>query len=157
MKCKWRTYGLYPDERSAKGMTLVSLCQHPQWATGLGFDPNENPFRIEGCYVCEDCEFFAIEKEEDKEVNMIIQQKYDVDRIKKICKEMIKEEKGKTLAVELMNQTVDNAYTRFVLNKATEARLLKWANPKRIDSRSKFVTPRAREICQILFGGIPRR
>jgi hypothetical protein len=82
---------------------------------------------------------------------------FDDARLSEILKELIKERKAVTLAEEIKAQLIDDNYGRENLNITTEKRLLRWAHPARVDDRTRFVKPRAREICIILFGFIPDR
>jgi hypothetical protein len=70
---------------------------------------------------------------------------------------LITNRKAKTLATEIMTQLIEDDHPRETLNRTTEKRLLRWAHPARVDDRTRFVRPRAREICEILFGFIPER
>ena len=67
------------------------------------------------------------------------------------------ENKAITLAKEIKAQLIDDEHQREMLNLTTEKRLIRWAHPARVDDRTRFVKPRAREICMTLFGFIPER
>ena len=87
-----------------------------------------------------------------------IQDDIDKDRITAILNELFNEkDKAKTLAKEIKSQIIDDESSRETLNLTTEKRLLRWAHPARVDDRTRFVKPRAREICMILYGFIPER
>ena len=78
-------------------------------------------------------------------------------RLAEICDELIDKRMAKTLGDEIKEQVIDDEGNRDILNMTTERRLLRWAHPLRIDNRTRFATPRAKEICMILFGFIPER
>lgn len=87
-----------------------------------------------------------------------IREGYDAKRLEEICNELITNKKGgKTLGTEIMTQLIEEDHPREILTRTTEKRLLRWTHPGRVDYRTRFVTPRAREMCKILFGGIPSR
>jgi hypothetical protein len=87
-----------------------------------------------------------------------IREDLDRERISEILNELFHEkDKAITLAKEIKAQLIDDEHQRETLNITTEKRLLRWAHPARVDDRTRFVKPRAREICMILFGFIPER
>ena len=87
-----------------------------------------------------------------------IREDLDRERISEILNELFHEEnKAITLAKEIKAQLIDDEHQREMLNLTTEKRLIRWAHPARVDDRTRFVKPRAREICMILFGFIPER
>jgi hypothetical protein len=87
-----------------------------------------------------------------------IREDLDKDRIVEILNELFDEkDKAITLAKEIKSQIVDDESIRETLNLTTEKRLLRWAHPARVDDRTRFAKPRAREICMILYGFIPER
>jgi len=87
-----------------------------------------------------------------------IREDLDRERISEILNELFNEkDKAITLAKEIKAQLIDDEHQRETLNITTENRLLRWAHPARVDDRTRFVKPRATEICMILFGFIPER
>jgi hypothetical protein len=86
-----------------------------------------------------------------------IREGYDTARLSEICEELRKNRKAKTLADEIKAQLIDEKHERETLNVTTEKRLIRWAHPGRVDDRTRFAKPRAREICAILFGFVPER
>jgi len=91
-------------------------------------------------------------------VSIPIREDLDRERISEILNELFHEkDKAITLAKEIKAQLIDDEHQRETLNITTEKRLLRWAHPARVDDRTRFVKPRAREICMILFGFIPER
>jgi len=87
-----------------------------------------------------------------------IREDIDKDRITAILNELFQEKyKAITLAKEIKSQIVDDESIRETLNLTTEKRLLRWAHLARVDDRTRFVNPRAREICMILYRFIPER
>lgn len=87
-----------------------------------------------------------------------IREDLDRERISEILDELFHEkDKAITLAKEIKAQLIDDEHQRETLNLTTEKRLLRWAHPARVDDRTRFVKPRAREICMILFGFVPER
>jgi len=82
---------------------------------------------------------------------------FDRARLSNILKELISENKAKTLAMEIKAQLLDCTDKRNNLTGTTEKRLLRWAHPARFDDRTKYATPRALEICRILYGFLPPR
>ena len=87
-----------------------------------------------------------------------IREDIDKDRITAILNELFQEKyKAITLAKEIKSQIVDDESIRETLNLTTEKRLLRWAHLARVDDRTRFVKPRAREICMILYRFIPER
>lgn len=87
-----------------------------------------------------------------------IRENIDKDRITTILNELFDEkDKAITLAKEIKSQIIDDEPNRETLNLTTEKRLLRWAHFARVDDRTRFVKPRAREICLILYGFIPER
>ena len=87
-----------------------------------------------------------------------IREDLDRERISEILNELFREKnKAITLAKEIKAQLIDDEHQRETLNFTTEKRLLRWAHPARVDNRTRFVKPKAREICMILFGFVPER
>ncbi len=87
-----------------------------------------------------------------------IREDLDRERISDILNELFHEkDKAITLAKEIKAQLIDDEHQRETLNLTTEKRLIRWAHPARVDDRTRFVKPRAREICMILFGFVPER
>ena len=87
-----------------------------------------------------------------------IREDIDKDRITAILNELFQEKyKAITLAKEIKSQIVDDESIRETLNLTTEKRLLRWAHLARVDDRTRFVKPRAIEICMILYRFIPER
>ena len=87
-----------------------------------------------------------------------IRENLDKNRIAEILNELFDErDKAITLAKEIKSQIIDDESNRETLNLTTEKRLLRWTHPARVDDRTRFVKPRAREICMILYGFIPER
>ncbi len=87
-----------------------------------------------------------------------IREDLDRERISEILNELFHEkDKAITLAKEIKTQLIDDDHQRETLNLTTEKRLIRWAHPARVDNRTRFVKPRAREICLILFGFVPER
>ena len=82
---------------------------------------------------------------------------FDRARLLEILKELISENKAKTLATEIKEQLLDCSDKRNNLTGTTERRLLRWAHPARFDERTKYATPRAVEICRTLYGFVPDR
>ena len=78
-------------------------------------------------------------------------------RLSEILNDLITNKKAKTLATEIKEQLLDSTDNRNNLTGTTEARLLRWTHPARIDDRTNYVSPKAAEICQILYGFIPDR
>ena len=62
---------------------------------------------------------------------------------------------GKMLERELRT-SLDRSDFRSIPSRVVE-RLARWCSPRREDSRTRFVTPLAREIATLLFGGPPPR
>lgn len=94
---------------------------------------------------------------QEKRVSLLILENYDQTRLSEILDEMISQRKAKTLAQEIKVQLIDCERKRDRLTKTTEKRLLRWAHPKRIDDRTEFASPKAKEICRILYGFVPER
>jgi len=94
---------------------------------------------------------------QQKKISLQILEKYDQTRLSKILDEMISKRKAKMLAQEIKEQLIDCEHKRDNLTKTTEKRLLRWAHPARIDDRTEFASPKAKEICKILFGFVPER
>jgi len=87
-----------------------------------------------------------------------IREDFDKARISEILNELFDEkDKAITLAREIKAQLIDEEHFRDTLNSTTEKRLLRWAHPARVDDRTRFVKPKAREICMILYGFVPER
>jgi hypothetical protein len=87
-----------------------------------------------------------------------IRENYDKARLTEIVGQLFQEEnKAITLAKEIKAQLIDENHLRETLNTTTEKRLLRWAHPARVDDRTRFVKPKAKEICMILFGFVPER
>jgi hypothetical protein len=87
-----------------------------------------------------------------------IREDLDKERISEILNELFHEkDKAITLAKEIKTQLIDDDHQRETLNLTTEKRLIRWAHPARVDNRTRFVKPKAREICMILFGFVPER
>jgi hypothetical protein len=70
---------------------------------------------------------------------------------------MIDKGHAKTLAQEIKSQIITADHERETLTGTTEKRLIRWAHPLRIDKRTQFVSPKAKEICNILYGFVPER
>ena len=81
----------------------------------------------------------------------------DKNRLNEICNELIDNRMAKTLGVEIKDQLIKDSFKRDSLNITTGKRLLRWAHPARVDDRTRFVKPKAREMCMIIFGFIPER
>jgi hypothetical protein len=64
---------------------------------------------------------------------------------------------AKTLLKELEDQLPDSNTFRDYLTWTTESRLRRWANPARIDDRTKVATPICRKICELIYGFVPGR
>jgi hypothetical protein len=86
-----------------------------------------------------------------------IRHDYDRDRLTRILNDLITNRIAKTLGEEIKAQLIDDSHRRDRLNWTTEKRLLRWTHPARIDERTRYVTPMAREICTMVFGFIPPR
>jgi len=82
---------------------------------------------------------------------------FNKTRLSEIIDEMIAKKMAKTLAVEIKAQLILSSHKRDNLTGTTEKRLLRWTHPARIDDRTRFVSPRAKEICEILYGFVPER
>ena len=82
---------------------------------------------------------------------------FDRTRLSEIITDLISENKAKTLATEIKEQLLDSTDKRINLTGTTEKRLLRWTHPARVDERTKYVAPRAEEICRILYGFTPDR
>ena len=97
------------------------------------------------------------ESSELKARSLKILEDFDKNRLSEIIDEMIKKKIAKTLAVEIQAQLILSSHKRDNLTGTTEKRLLRWAHPARIDERTRFASPRAKEICEILYGFVPER
>jgi hypothetical protein len=97
------------------------------------------------------------ESPELKSRSFKILEDFDKTRLSEIIDEMIEKKMAKTLAVEIESQLILSPHKRDNLTGTTEKRLLRWTHPARIDDRTKFASPRAKEICEILFGFVPER
>lgn len=86
-----------------------------------------------------------------------IKKGFDRDRLNQILNEMIDKAQAKTLAQEIKAQIIMTDQERDTLTGTTEKRLIRWARPLRIDSRTRFASPKAKEICNILYGFVPER
>jgi hypothetical protein len=82
---------------------------------------------------------------------------FDQNRLSEILDDMISQKKAKTLAVEIKSQLILTVDKPDTLSETTENRLLRWAHPARIDYRTRFAGPKAKEICEILYGFVPDR
>lgn len=78
-------------------------------------------------------------------------------QLSEILMDLISKKKAKTLAKEIKEQLLDCSDKRDNLTGTTEKRLLRWTHPARFDERTKYVTPKAVEICRILYGFVPDR
>ena len=97
------------------------------------------------------------ESSELKARSLKILEDFDKNRLSEIIDEMIEKKIAKTLAVEIQAQLILSSHKRDNLTGTTEKRLLRWAHPARIDERTRFASPRANEICEILYGFVPER
>jgi hypothetical protein len=86
-----------------------------------------------------------------------INKDFDKNRLSEILEELISKRRAKTLAIEIESQLILPTHKPNALSEETEKRLLRWAHPARIDARTKFVRPKAREICEMLYGFVPDR
>ncbi len=86
-----------------------------------------------------------------------ILENFDQNRLAEIIDEMISQKTAKTLALEIQAQLILSSHKRDNLTGTTEKRLLRWTHPARIDDRTRFASPRAKEICEILYGFVPER
>ena len=97
------------------------------------------------------------ESPELKARSLKILEDLDKTRLSEIIDEMIAKKMAKTLAVEIKTQLILSSHKRDHLTGTTEKRLLRWTHPARIDDRTRFASPRAKEICEILYGFVPER
>jgi hypothetical protein len=86
-----------------------------------------------------------------------IRKGFDINRFRELIESLEKEKVASTLAGELRHQILETGDCRTFLTGITERRLRRWANPARIDERTKIASPIAREICVVLFGFNPGR
>ena len=96
-------------------------------------------------------------KEEKRTGPLTIIEDIDFSRLSKLINELLQENQAVTLAKELKALLIDSKHVRGKLTGTTENRLLRWADPFRDDDRTRFVKPRAQEICSILYGFVPER
>ncbi len=82
---------------------------------------------------------------------------FDRARLAEIVADLISQGKAVTLAREVRSQILDCDYPRENLTRTTEARLLRWATPRRVDARTEYASPKAVEMCQILYDFVPDR
>jgi hypothetical protein len=82
---------------------------------------------------------------------------YDRSRLSEILSGLISQRKAVTLAKEIKAQLIDPEHKRNTLTGTTEHRLIRWARPARDDERTRYVSPKAQEICEIIYGFIPDR
>jgi len=99
----------------------------------------------------------SINQADNEKSPLKILEDFDRTRLSEILGELISEKKAKTLATEIREQLLDCGDKRNNLTGTTEKRLLRWAHPARFDERTKYATPKAVEICRILYGFLPPR
>ena len=84
-----------------------------------------------------------------------IRKDLDKKRLGEICDELIAKRMAKTLGDQIKQEVI--VENREILNVTTEKRLLRWTHPARNDHRTKFASPKAEEMCRMLFGFVPER
>jgi len=86
-----------------------------------------------------------------------IRKDFDIGKLKELIEKLELKKVALMLAKELRHQILETGNYRMSLTGITERRLRRWANPARIDERTKIASPIAREICVVLFGFNPGR